>query len=107
MKRIIKFRVFDLLLKKFVNVPFYSFENESYIHQQFTGFLDVEKNEIYEGDLVISIARANGHVSFSGINGIVEFDEAGFWCLRFKENGYFIVDFRNLKIVGNILEDLD
>jgi YopX protein len=121
--RAIKFRCFDLGLKKFV--PFIpillaKIEDER-LHrfQQFTGILDKNGREIYEGDLVnfIKPGFVHGPESEDIKNAEVWWsqEDLSFLFGRYKTNEGFEWGYQyfdevkedTLEVVGNIFENLE
>ena len=105
MQRIIKFRVWNTeekkigyfhSLKDFCNL--YQDYQDIWIIQQFTGLLDKNGKEIYEGDII------NCSIPYETLkNQIIQFNhKKGAFTL--KQYGTFLADVRRIKIVGNIFE---
>lgn len=131
MNRIIKFRVwknkyYDYYNERWadnvgINNIFSSIQESGYIVQQFTGFIDINGKEVYEGDLVNIVNRGVTHgpdaeylknceVHWSEENGCWEFGKfhspgIGYW------GGYTLVgdrlDIDTLEVVGNIFQNKD
>ena len=117
MNREIKFRVWDKEGKRwcpdyFGNNQFtlnQHFIDDRVIFQQFTGLLDENDKEIYEGDIIEIISKKKGYIK----NFIIKYDEWGFCAYEINE-----IDKHNYKIhiftykgktystvVGNIFEN--
>ena len=105
MKREIKFRVWDSVYLNWKNPEDYTytelFLDDKYIVQQYTGMVDKDGKEIYEGDIIF------GKVYYGSENGI---------GIVVYFTGSFIVDWRNqiddpldeipnIKVIGNIFEN--
>lgn len=70
---------------------------------QYTGWQDVEKTEVYEGDII--------HGTFYGYEtvAVVTWDKSGYWTYKnptkYKEfKGGYLTDLRNIRVIGNIFE---
>jgi hypothetical protein len=105
MKREIKFRVWDSVYLNWKNPEDYTytelFLDDKYIVQQFTGMLDKNGKEIYEGDIIF----CKVYYGIENRIGIVDYFASS-----------FIVDWRNqiddpldeipdIKVIGNIFEN--
>lgn len=109
MNRVIKFRVWDKALKKFVNfdsLPVIDFNSELYIFQQFTGLLDKCRKEIYHGDIVCALSSDNKYLS------IIEWSHSdGMWgfksikCKNMSFNYNLNYGCSDWEIKGNIFEN--
>lgn len=101
-----KFRVWDLRLKKFSYFSFadgnycFGYGNpKEYVIQQWTGYTDKSNADIYAGDVVSE--QEDG------------FYERGTWVVEFCKGGFMLrhpslvldcvtLDFKPLKVIGNI-----
>lgn len=103
----IKFRAWDKKEKKMC-IPHLSMfleknnnfsEDNNLVLMQFTGLLDKNGKEIFEGD-IISFGQNSRRVNWVG---------AGFWLIDFCGNGIDIEptfnEIKNWKIIGNIYEN--
>jgi len=105
MNRVIKFRIWDKSNKQFRDPEFLGghlndifIPDDIYIFQQFTGLLDKNKKEIYEGDLLQNGAE--------GRPAVVNFEDGMFVVGRYRcELWRFAGDGK--EIVGNIFENSD
>jgi len=107
MSRQIKFRVWNVNEKRFCRsfIPEVDltdgldFEDEGYFVQQFTGLLDKNGREIYEGDIISGSFYDEEYRHAKTLNAAVAFN-----------NGAFNISSTNwhkpsLKVIGNIFED--
>jgi len=105
MKREIKFRVWDSVYLNWKNPEDYTytelFLDDKYIVQQFTGMIDEDGKDIYEGDIIF----CKVYYGIENRIGIVDYFASS-----------FIVDWRNqiddpldeipdIKVIGNIFEN--
>lgn len=124
--RIIKFRIWDIIDKKFsqlIQLPppeehvigFYGFQHypNRYIYQQFTGLKDKNGKEIFEGD-IITFERPEFkeiHQTKKIFIGYIEYVGAEFRIRDEKNNTFHVLtDWcgRNIySVIGNIFENKD
>jgi len=105
MQRVIKFRVWDSVYLNWKNPEDYTytelFLDDKYIVQQFTGMIDEDGKDIYEGDIIF----CKVYYGIENRIGIVDYFASS-----------FIVDWRNqiddpldeipdIKVIGNIFEN--
>lgn len=100
--RAFKFRVYDekknCWVKDYIQYhPLDAFVKQGHTIQQFTGILDKNLQEIYEGDLV---KAKNGIVYTCKYSN----EEAAF-ILDFIDSFVYLSDFDHLEVVGNIFEN--
>lgn len=111
MNRIIKFRAWDKLAEE-MQPPFSPFAVSAYnnpdnfVFMQFTGLLDKNGKEIYEGDIVTSESRDDMRVVTT--NRTVSFEDGAF--IATDKNGYipldeYHIDMKNVEVIGNIYEN--
>lgn len=86
--------------------------NEEFIIQQFTGLKDIQKKEIYEGDIVKVIMHHDDAVTSSLLGevrtGTVVYDESrAQFLIKFNESTSFSMATypKDMEIVGNIFEN--
>jgi hypothetical protein len=111
-KREFKFRVWDIKNKEY----YYNFEfgdgddgyfsfgylSENFIVQQFTGILDKNKKEIYEGDII------RYELGGKGRNAEVWWDEEfAMFCFDRDYEFTFMDGAQNIEVLGNIYETPD
>lgn len=114
-QRVIKFRLWDIKGKKIhypdliaisrigavrIDIDINFLPGESII-QQFTGLLDKNNKEIYEGDIVSYISGIDTMIDGVG-QGIVEFGEG---CFGIGKYPLFNCYPGNLEIIGNIFDN--
>lgn len=102
MTRPIKFRVWNNLTKEWKNPYDYTygdlFGDDKYITQQFTGLLDKNGREIYEGDIVKSFDE--NHEVFADLCSMyLKFSDGRIGCRIDNMNP------KNLTVIGNIFEN--
>ena len=105
MQRVIKFRVWDSVYLNWKNPEDYTytelFLDDKYIVQQYTGMIDEDGKDIYEGDIIF----CKVYYGIENRIGIVDYFASS-----------FIVDWRNqiddpldeipdIKVIGNIFEN--
>lgn len=125
--RTIKFRAFKLGTKEFVygllstykfgyfNIEGFKVEKETI--GQFTGLLDIEGNEIYEGDIIELGKEDSKYYNIPNVPYVIIYSDkfTGFFLRRLdtdKEKRYYIRDISanivkkyKLKVIGNIYEN--
>lgn len=111
MSRVIKFRAWDKLASKMINpsqLNFHEyisvedhFEDEDLVYMQFTGLVDKNGVEIYEGDII------NDHIGL----GVIEYAEkyAGFRVNYIKDRCKWFYDYtdneqKSIEVLDNIHE---
>lgn len=89
---------------------FEKFCAENFVIQQFTGLLDKNDKEIYEGDIVTYEAgepnRNDG--SFYKGKSVVKFENGAFWPRPIKEeceDSWYDYELKDLEVIGNIFEN--
>jgi uncharacterized phage protein (TIGR01671 family) len=112
--RAIKFRAWNKNLDIFVNpakyLSFYKDElnhNDWIIPLQFTGLLDKNDKEIYEGDIATIIPNMELEETYTGE---IVFGQGQFYLSGFQYDGYakptdFTEQLSNLEIIGNLYEN--
>lgn len=78
--------------------------------QQFTGLLDRNNKEIYEGDIVTYQAGEpnKNDGSFYRGKSVVEFENGAFWPRPIKEeceDSWYDYELKDLEVIGNIFEN--
>jgi uncharacterized phage protein (TIGR01671 family) len=125
----LKFRAWDKLAKRFtypdkgyqghyiltLNGEFHNLQNGSggdeYIVQQWTGFVDAEGKDVYEGDIIGSvnfILKNRGVIKFGEYCGKGYYSNDGCgWFIDFKFDSYpFVKNWpKNTIVIGNIFEN--
>ena len=113
MKRIFKFRVWDSIEKRIIewiqvnNTPLLidAFSNKNAVAMQFTGLLDKNNKEIYEGDICRYPLKYPSIVGEMYITGEISFDCGSFtWFDRPIDHYYRVSNITSLEIIGNIYE---
>lgn len=122
MKRIIKFRAWDLYLGQFIDpmlIGKLDFNDSTYVFQQFTGILGKGDKEIYEGDIVRtwrnSIQMALGvEKSPEYTKGQIEWWNEGWGVLQGLFGASRMSEYSDcdchpcaLEVIGNIFENPD
>jgi len=115
MSREIKFRAWDKKTERFQSgfhltsdgkiIFACLIENEDYILSQFTGLLDKNWKEIFEGDIVRFWANPKDYGGYKGHDYIasVEWDEFSVGFIL--SDGHGLRDFEFLQVVGNIYQN--
>jgi uncharacterized phage protein (TIGR01671 family) len=115
MSREIKFRAWDKKTERFQSgfhltsdgkiIFACLIDNEDYILSQFTGLLDKNWKEIFEGDIVRFWANPKDYGGYKGHDYIasVEWDEFSVGFIL--SDGHGLRDFEFLQVVGNIYQN--
>lgn len=90
-------------------------ENRDYVFMQFTGILDKNGKEIYEGDVVYFYLEGTPEDDYG--NAEIIFSD-GCFCVKhkvgefpsnkeavFNEYPFFVIDFTTTEVIGNIYEN--
>lgn len=121
MTREIKFRSWDKILKimSYNSVDAINFKGQillndgkfhdinktDYILMQYTGVVDKNGKDIYEGDIVRIWANPRDYGGYKGHNytGVVEYEEFSLGFIL--SDGHGLRDFEFIEIIGNIYEN--
>lgn len=108
-RREIKFRVWDLQLKKFVPFNSYwcNFNSPSHIFQQYTGLKDRDGKEIFDGDILTNTLSSDRELTGEVI---YESSAGGYVIKWFKGPSHFFLGLNNINaalsvVIGNSLEE--
>ena len=109
-QREIKFRAWDKKEKKMIfdgledetifSFPYRDLSN-NLILMQFTGLLDKNGKEIYEGDIV----NYDNKSFHNGLNGLVEWVGSGFYIAKHIPIFKIVEKFKDFEVIGNIYEN--
>jgi hypothetical protein len=103
-QRAFKFRIYDEKQNRWVSDYVQLYPNESFLKQgftiqQFTGILDKNLQEIYEGDIVKAGNGLEYECQYSN-------EEAAF-ILKNEDSFVYLSDFDSLEVVSNIFQEKD
>lgn len=106
--REIKFRAWDLISKKMVQVIHFYNHNDvysDYIFMQYTGLKDANGKEIYEGDIVVEVYKGEFSIC------LTTFEKkplkSGTYEVKWNKIGFNLgsEDGRDYEVIGNIYEN--
>jgi len=103
-QRAFKFRIYDEKQNRWVSDCVQLYPNESFLKQgftiqQFTGVLDKNLKEIYEGDIV----RVNNNLEYECQYS----NEEAAFILKNEDSFVYLSDFDSLEVVSNIFQEKD
>ena len=107
--RTIKFRAWDLVENEYIYyepndaIIFGLMNEQGLIPEQFTGLLDCNGKEIYEGDIVCGYFRYDEDEKVSYVQN-AEIDYINGWW-RVKKVNFHLCRFKEIIVVGNVHEN--
>lgn len=120
--RPIKFRIWDKInsewsrtahLSPIYGLEIFSQHDNGIIPLQFTGLLDKNGREIYEGDIILSDYYSVARDKYEKNKDVVVFQNGCFIAKYYKlwqneqNGGAMILDRRDIEVIGNIFENRD
>jgi hypothetical protein len=101
-QRAFKFRIYDEKQNRWVSDYVQLYPNESFLKQgftiqQFTGILDKNFQEIYEGDIVKAGNNLEYECQYS--------NEKASFILKNEDSFIYLSDFEYLEVIGNIFQE--
>lgn len=114
--RALKFRMYDEKYNTWVNAPLFVYPSteivkQGIVFQQFTGILDKNGKEVYEGDIIQWFRMLEATIEYPAhraqYTSIVEYEDGKFGFVMEGFNGLFqtLCDEYDIEIIGNIFEN--